>query len=133
MRNPMKLTLIATVASFLTAAALAQSLSFSFAGPVSRVITPNGDLNNDTAFIRFCNPAGSDVSGRIYTLLGAEVALLGPRMTGLDACPADASPNYFEYLAWDGRSNGNIVGSGIYVYRIQAENRIYSGTILVVR
>ncbi|MEK7383528.1 MAG: hypothetical protein AAB262_09615 [Elusimicrobiota bacterium] len=133
MKNRMKPTLIATLASLLAAAALAQSSSFSFAGPVSRVITPNGDLNNDTAFIRFCNPADSDVSGRIYTLLGAEVAVLGPRLTGLDACPAGSPPNYFGYLTWDGRSNGTVVGSGIYVYRIQAESRIYSGTILVVR
>jgi hypothetical protein len=37
------------------------------------------------------------------------------------------------YLSWDGRSNGVVVHSGIYVYRITAEQKSYTGTILVVR
>ena len=131
MRNQTKTTWIAAVAVLLAAAALAQSSSFNFAGPLSRIITPNGDGNNDIAFLRFCNPGDSDVSGRIYTLLGFEVAALGPRVQGLDGCAAASV--FSQYLTWDGRSNGTVVRSGIYVYRIQAESRIYSGTIVVVR
>ena len=133
MKTRMKQILIAAAAGLLAAAALAQSASFHFEGPISRIITPNGDNNNDIAFLPFCNPGDSDVSGRIYTLLGFEVATLGPRITGLDACPAGSPANYFQYLTWDGRSNGTVVRSGVYVYRIQAESRIYSGTIVVVR
>ena len=131
MRHRTKKTLIAACASLLAAAALAQSSSFSFAGPISRIITPNGDLNNDISFIRFCNPGDSGVAGKIYTLLGGEVATMGPRVQGLDGCAAPSS--FSQYLTWDGRSNGALVRSGIYVYRVQAEGRIYSGTILVVR
>lgn len=116
----------------LTALARAEGAALKFLGPISRVITPNGDLNNDNAFLCFDNPADSDISGKIYTLLGSEVAVLGPVGRGLPGCaPGSLGPNY--YLSWDGRSHGNVVGSGIYVYRISAENRVYSGTILVVR
>lgn len=116
----------------LAAVAGAEGTSLRFFGPTSRVITPNGDGNNDSAFLCFDNPADSGISGKIYTLLGSEVASLGPVGRSLAGCPAGSlSPNY--YLSWDGRSNGSVVGSGIYVYRIQAENRIHSGTILVVR
>lgn len=117
----------------LTAMARAEGSSLKFFGPISRVITPNGDGNNDAAFLCFDNPADSDISGRIYTLLGSEVAVLGPVARNLLGCPAGSLGIQNYYLSWDGRSNGNIVGSGIYVYRIQAENHIYSGTILVVR
>lgn len=117
----------------LTALARAEGASLKFLGPISRVITPNGDGNNDSAFLCFDNPAASDISGRIYTLLGSEVAVLGPVGHGLLGCPAGSLGLPNDYLSWDGRSNGSVVGSGIYVYRIQAENHIYSGTILVVR
>ena len=115
----------------LTAMARAES-SLKFFGPIARVITPNGDGNNDSAFLCFDNPADSGISGKIYSLLGSEVSGLGPVGRGLPGCAAGSlGPNY--YLSWDGRSNGGIVGSGIYVYRIQAESRVYSGTLLVVR
>lgn len=131
MKTRIEKVLLASAASLLAAAVLAQGSSFSFLGPVSRVITPNGDSNNDISFIRFCNPADSEVSGRVLTLLGGEVATMGSRSQGLDGCLEPSS--FSQYLTWDGRSNGTLVRSGLYVYRIQAESRIYSGTILVVR
>lgn len=116
----------------LAAMARAQGGELRFFGPISRVITPNGDGINDLAFLCFDDPADSDISAKIYSLLGSEVAVLGPVGRGLAGCQAGSiSPNY--YLTWDGRSNGTVVRSGIYVYRIQAENRVYSGTFLVVR
>jgi len=120
----------------LTVVARAQNLDFKFLGPIARVITPNGDGKNDIAIVCVDNPAFSDVQGKVYTLLGAEVSSFGPLTqsitTGMN-CPVGAIAGSSEYLTWDGRSSGNVVGSGIYVYRIQAEKRIYSGTILVVR
>jgi hypothetical protein len=107
--------------------------SFAFFGPMSRVLTPNGDGANDQAVFCFDNPADSDVSGKVYTLLGSEVASLGPRLL-VAGCPKDAinssQPNA---LTWDGRSNGQTVSSGVYVYRITSEGQTHSGTLVVVR
>lgn len=109
---------------------------FRFGGPLARVITPNGDGRNDVAFFCYDNPSDGDVSGRIYTLLGAEVASTAPRMqvqAGVPACPGGLLPGSAQYSTWDGRAAGSTVRSGVYVYRISAEGRSYSGTLLVVR
>src|ERR1035437_3102888 len=68
------------IAMLLAVAAFAQSESFRFFGPLSRVITPNGDAskNNGTAIFCFDNPADSGVSGSIFSLLGSAVATMGP-------------------------------------------------------
>ncbi|MFI5363748.1 MAG: hypothetical protein ACHQ49_17445 [Elusimicrobiota bacterium] len=130
---------VVMIALLLAVAAFAQDATFHFFGPLSRVITPNGDSgkNNGTAFFCFDNPADSGVSGSIFTLLGASVATLGPAMqrseTWAKACPQGISSSSAQSLTWDGRSNGVVVPSGIYVYRITAEQRSYSGTIIVVR
>jgi hypothetical protein len=126
------------IAMLLAVAAFAQSASFRFFGPLSRVITPNGDAakNNGTAIFCFDNPADSGVSGNIFSLLGSAVATLGPAGVNpaLSGCPAGAFPRVSDgYLSWDGRSNGSTVRSGIYVYRITAEQKSYTGTIIVVR
>jgi hypothetical protein len=112
----------------------AQGGAFRFFGPLSRVITPNGDGINDRFFVCFDNFSDSGVSGKIYTLLGAEVASMAPKAvrtpTAGTGCPAGAVP---QFAFWDGTANGSTVRSGIYVYRIEAEGRIYAGTFLVVR
>ena len=126
------------IAGLLAVAAFAQSGStFRFFGPLSRVITPNGDSskNNGTAIFCFDNPADSGVSGNIFSLLGGAVATLGPSTpnpTG-SGCPTGSLGSLGEYLSWDGRSNGIVVRSGVYVYRIAAEQHSYTGTIIVVR
>lgn len=133
---------IVTLAGALLALALlavgvfAQSAGFRWFGPLSRVITPNGDGRNDVAFFCFDNPADSDVSGKVYSLLGSEVAAFGPRqqvVLGAPNCPPPATGAPVQYLTWDGRSNGSTVRSGIYVYRISAEQKVYTGTLIVVR
>ncbi|HXT00707.1 MAG TPA: hypothetical protein VN915_08545 [Elusimicrobiota bacterium] len=128
------------IAALLAVAAFAQGASFRFFGPLSRIITPNGDAgkNNGTAIFCFDNPAGSGVSGNIFSLLGSAVATMGPETANPagSACPA-GSPGPLgangEYMTWDGRSNGAVVHSGIYVYRVTAEQKSYTGTIIVVR
>jgi hypothetical protein len=124
----------------LAVAAFAQSASFRFFGPLSRVITPNGDStkNNGTAIFCFDNPAGSGVSGNIFSLLGSAVATMGPETANPagSGCPSGTQGplgSNGEYMTWDGRSNGTVVHSGIYVYRVTAEQHSYTGTILVVR
>jgi hypothetical protein len=132
-------------AAFLAVALLAVGVfaqsgaSFRFFGPLSRIITPNGDGKNDQAFFCFDNPADSDASGKVYSLLGSEVASMGPRLTpSVNGCVNTFGAGTFpgqsnQSLTWDGRSNGNVVRSGIYVYRITAELKAYTGTLIVVR
>ncbi|MFI5349509.1 MAG: hypothetical protein ACHQ2Z_08190 [Elusimicrobiota bacterium] len=131
------------IAMLLAVAAFAQSASFRFFGPLSRVITPNGDpsKNNGTAIFCFDNPAGSGVTGNIFTLLGSAVASMGPETKNPSGtgCPLGAFDTVNQpgisggYLTWDGRSNGTVVHSGVYVYRLTADQKSYTGTIIVVR
>ena len=131
------------IALLLAVAAFAQTKSFRFFGPLSRIITPNGDASKNNGTAIFCedNPAASGVSGNIYTLLGSAVASMGPETrnpTG-SGCPlgvfdTSGAPGVSGgYLTWDGRSNGIVVHSGVYVYRVSAEEKNYTGTIIVVR
>lgn len=112
---------------------LAQSGGFRFDGPLGRVLTPNGDLRNDEAFICFGNPSDSDVEVRIYTLWGAEVARPAQIRSALAACPPLGIGAGSQHAKWDGRSSGSFVKSGVYVYQVKAEGRTFSGTFLVVR
>ena len=113
----------------------AQSVLVRFYGPLSRVITPNGDGINDLAFFCFENPQDSGISGKIYSLLGTEVASIGPkrkRAIGAgEGCPA--SVILAQYATWDGTADNVRVRNGIYVYRIASENQVFTGTLLVVR
>ena len=133
-RKSLKILALAAAAfAVLTAGLRAQTSGFKFYGPLARVITPNGDQRNDVAFFCFENPADSEVAGRIYTLLGHEVASTTSRLNSAgSACPQGASVNS-QRVTWDGVSNGSRVRSGVYVYRIEAEGRVFAGTLLVVR
>ena len=145
MKNKKTADVLAVAAAAILAVALlavgvfAQSgAGFRFFGPLSRIITPNGDNRNDLAVFCFDNPADSDASGKIYTLLGTEVATIGPRgiaqPTGMPGCnQTGALPSSVQFATWDGRSNGAAVRSGIYIYRLSAELKVYSGTLIVVR
>ncbi len=109
----------------------AQNGGFRFFGPLSRVVTPNGDGVNDRFFLCFDNFSDSGVTGRIYTLLGAEVASMGAKVSSVGtACAGGSLP---QLISWDGRTTEGTVRGGIYVYRIEAEGRTYAGTFLVVR
>jgi hypothetical protein len=129
------------VALFAVAAFAQSNASFRFFGPLSRVITPNGNTqkNNGTAFFCFDNPADSGVTGNMFSLLGSAVASMGPVNMNVypggygSGCPAGSLPNSGQSMTWDGTSNGTVVHSGVYVYRITAEQRSYTGTIIVVR
>lgn len=125
---------ILALCGFLNALNAQTNGGFRFVGPLARVITPNGDGRNDLAFFCFDNPSDGDVSGKIYTLLGAEVASTGPRTAAAgSACPGGLLPGSAQFSSWDARAAGSTVSSGVYVYRISAEGRSYSGTLLVVR
>jgi len=106
---------------------------FRFLGPLRRIVTPNGDVRNDSAVFCFDNPSDSDVSGTIYSLLGSHVADFGSKTDpALSGCPS-AGLFKAQSLSWDGRSNGSTVHSGVYIYQIRAEGLTFTGSILVVR
>ncbi|MCM2305670.1 MAG: gliding motility-associated C-terminal domain-containing protein [Elusimicrobia bacterium] len=108
----------------------AQSGGFRLFGPLSRVVTPNGDGLNDRLFICYDNFSDSGVSGRIYTLLGAEVASMTHERTALAGCAGGTLP---QHASWNGRTSEGPVRGGLYVYRIESEGKTYAGTFLVVR
>lgn len=95
--------------------------TFDPSGVSNRAITPNNDGLNDTVVFVFDNPKDSSFSGRIYDMRGALVAEMQP------------GPVARASLLWDGRSGGSVVPRGVYVYRIQAEGRSYTGTLVVIR
>ncbi|MBI4347898.1 MAG: fibronectin type III domain-containing protein [Elusimicrobia bacterium] len=86
----------------------------------NKAITPNGDGHNDAAVFVFDNPQDSLVTGEIYDLRGGFVS-------GMTPGPIRNS------IQWNGRAGGNLVPGGIYVYVIKAEDRKYTGTVVVVR
>lgn len=143
MKKAQKTEFIVTAVAALAAVVLlavgvfAQTAGFRWVGPWSRILTPNGDGRNDVAYFCFDDPADSDASGKVYSLLGSEVATLGPRQQATGAlgavCGTGALPNSMQFLTWDGRSNGSVVHSGVYLYRVSAEQKVYSGTLIVVR
>ena len=106
--------------------------SFRFFGPLRRVISPNGDQKNDIAYFCFDNPEQSAVSGSIYSLLGAHVADFGPEQRAASPCPA-ATFNTTNFMTWDGKAIGTTVRSGVYIYKVRAEETTFTGSILVVR
>ncbi|HBA60947.1 MAG TPA: hypothetical protein DCZ92_09025 [Elusimicrobia bacterium] len=93
---------------------------FDVSGLSNRAITPNGDGLNDTAVFTFDNPRDSAYSGKIFSLNGAFVADMTRGPVG-------------NSLQWDGKAGGRPVSGGAYVYQVKAEEKIFNGTLLVIR
>ncbi len=89
-------------------------------GLLNRLITPNGDGKNDRMVFIFDNPEGKPVKGKIYDLHGALVATMSPG-------PVANS------LVWDAKAGGQVVPGGVYIYQMEADAKVYNGTIVVVR
>ena len=133
-KRNMRRAILAAGAAIIAALLHAQT-GFRWDGPISRIITPNGDQLNDKVFFCFDNPADSDVSGTIYTMLGRQVADLQPRQSvagGAPQCPAGSGIKPEQFSVWDPLTQGQ-VQSGVYVYLVRAEGRSFSGTVVVVR
>jgi len=93
---------------------------FSFGGVSNRLITPNGDGKNDDVAFQFSNPRDSSGTLKIYDLRGHELVSL-PVGTGTSS------------VVWNARANGQIVPSGIYIYVLNVEQTVSSGSLVVVR
>ena len=101
-------------------------LSFGFdpsTGLSGRFVTPNGDGFNDFIVFTFENPRDAAIVGKIFDIRGAAVAEMSTHPS--------LNPRFNR--VWDGRSNGVPVKPGLYVYRIEAEEKVFSGTVVVVR
>lgn len=99
--------------------------SFSFDPTMARphIFTPNGDGKNDRVFFVFDNPNNVDVEGKVFDINGGMVA-------------SSLKPGPFPgiSLMWDGiDGSGHRVPAGVYLYQLRAEDRVFTGTVVVAR
>lgn len=92
-----------------------------------RIFTPNGDGVNDVFKVCFDNPGDAVISvSQIYDLNGREASPM-KLATGTD-------PSCLDYLFWDGKDrSGNAAKGGIYLYRIEAEQKTFTGMVVLAR
>lgn len=94
--------------------------TFDLSNITTRVVTPNGDGKNDLMIMVFDNPRGAAITGKIYDLRGAYVATMAP----------GPLPNS---LQWDGMMNGKVVTSGVYIYQVEGDGKLFNGTMVIAR
>lgn len=110
--------LLAPAAAFCSASALGLST------PMNRLVTPNGDGLNDTFVFRCHNPRDSGIDAKIFDLAGREIAVMSIKRIG-------TSDFYYDY-EWNPNSGGK-AGGGVYVYQVRVEQKVYKGTVIVIR
>lgn len=119
------LLVIALAGAALSTGTGVQGFDFNPGGGVSnRLITPNADGFNDNVVFTFANPRDSRVDGTIFDIKGKEVA-------SMVAGPPANFPN--ETLLWDGKSNGQPVANGVYIYQLFSEDTVHTGTLVVIK
>ncbi|MEW6556688.1 MAG: gliding motility-associated C-terminal domain-containing protein [Elusimicrobiota bacterium] len=91
-----------------------------------KIITPNGDHRNDILIIKCTDETsgGVQITARILTLNGAFV---------IDMHVNNISDPYNPLITWDGKKDGKTVPSGIYIYQIEAEDKVFNGTVVVAK
>lgn len=95
-----------------------QAFNFNQAGVSNRMVTPNGDGKNDAVVFTFDNPRDSAVTVRILDLKGKQVA------GDLPQGPLSNSK------AW---TPGPGVPGGVYIYQIESEGQVFTGTIVILK
>ena len=96
------------------------NFSADSSGLSNRFLTPNGDGKNDNMVFIFDNPRKVSVKGKLFDLKGAFVA-------DMTEGPVENS------LKWNGQFENKPVSGGVYVYQIEAEGKVYNGTVVVIR
>ncbi|MBI2362489.1 MAG: 4Fe-4S binding protein [Elusimicrobia bacterium] len=94
--------------------------TFDLSNITTRVVTPNGDGKNDLMIMIFDNPRGAPISGKVYDLRGAYVATM-------------AQGPFPNSLQWDGLMNGKVVTSGVYIYQVEGDGKLFNGTMVIAR
>ena len=85
-----------------------------------------GDGLNDRVIFRFAPEPESKLTLKIFPL-GDGGGMSAAREINYNF---DGSG----YITWDGRANGNyFVQPGIYIYQIEADGKIFNGTVVVAR
>lgn len=112
--------LAVTMLTGLSSGAGVRVQGFSFNGVSNRFITPNSDGKNDNIVFKYDNPRDSSGSIKIYSMRGH-------LLTTIPVNAGDLSET------WDGRANGALVPTGVYVYVIHVESVLVSGAVVVIR
>lgn len=103
--------------AILLAAPLASA--FRLTGVAPRVFSPRAaDPAVNRVKFTFSNPDGAEVTVRIFDVTGALVR------RNLDYSGAD--------LVWNGRDqSGSLVKGGLYIYQLEAGDKVLTGTVVV--
>ena len=117
---------LAPAAAFCSASALGRSAA------LNRLVTPNGDGRNDTFIFRCYNPRDAAVDAKIYDLSGREVAQMSLRQRSTGTPPTPSSSGEFYDLEWD-PNRGEKYPGGAYMYQVRAEEKVYKGTVVIIR
>jgi len=102
-----------------------------------KIITPGkADGRNDVFFVLYMNlDSQSSLSGKIYNLMGMKVADMTNKGGGgvlLTAPPG----GWFISAAWEGFLKWTPAGGispGIYIWQVEAEGQVYTGTVVVAK
>jgi hypothetical protein len=95
-----------------------QAFNFNQAGVSNRLVTPNGDGKNDSVVFTFDNPRDSAVTVRILDIKGKQVA------GDLPQGPISNSKSW---------TPGPAVPGGVYIYQIESEGQVFTGTIVILK
>ncbi|MFA5858222.1 MAG: fibronectin type III domain-containing protein [Elusimicrobiota bacterium] len=94
----------------------------------SKIFTPQ--LEDETGVLNrarfYCNnPKGSKTVGKVFNLMSALVQ---------DKLDVESEGNGVTVLYWDGKDkSGKVVDSGVYIYQIEADGRVQTGTVVVAK
>jgi len=102
-----------------------------------KIITPGkADGLNDVFFVLYMNlDSQSSLSGKIYNLMGMKVADMVN--TGGSGGPLPIpGTGWFAPGAWEGYLKWTPAGGtspGIYIWQVEAEGQVYTGTVVVAK
>ncbi len=104
-----------------------------------KIITPGkADGRNDVFFVFYINlDSQSSLSGKIYNLMGMKIADMTNKGGSGDSLPV---PGVWHPVlgaaAWEGYLKWTPAGGtspGIYIWQVEAEGRVYTGTVIVAK
>ncbi|PKN02124.1 MAG: hypothetical protein CVU77_01505 [Elusimicrobia bacterium HGW-Elusimicrobia-1] len=86
-----------------------------------RVLTPGGSSGfNDRVIFSFVEP-DEKLTLRIFTLDGRKIEEIDYGAAGT------------ERLVWNACAAGSMVSPGVYIYQLEADGKVFSGTLVVAR